>query len=66
MGFETPLEDALRRDLTINSLFFNINTNSTEDLTSKGIQDLQFGIIYTPCLAKETFFDDPLQVLWAI
>lgn len=29
----TPLEDALRRDLTINSMFYNINTNQVEDLT---------------------------------
>jgi tRNA nucleotidyltransferase/poly(A) polymerase len=36
MEFGTALEDALRRDLTINSLFYNINTCSVEDLTGKG------------------------------
>jgi len=33
----TPLEDAMRRDLTINSLFYNINDNKIEDYTNKGI-----------------------------
>ena len=29
----TPEEDAFRRDLTINSLFYNINQNKVEDYT---------------------------------
>jgi tRNA nucleotidyltransferase/poly(A) polymerase len=28
----TPEEDAYRRDFTVNALFFNINTQSVEDL----------------------------------
>jgi len=32
----TPEEDAQRRDLTINSLFFNINTGLVEDFTQRG------------------------------
>ncbi|TXG71725.1 hypothetical protein EZV62_000304 [Acer yangbiense] len=36
MKFGTAKEDAYRRDLTINSLFYNINTNSVEDLTGRG------------------------------
>ena len=31
--FGTPLEDAERRDLTINSLFYNINEQKVEDFT---------------------------------
>lgn len=31
----TPVEDALRRDLTINALFYNINESKIEDLTGK-------------------------------
>ncbi|KAG8093675.1 hypothetical protein GUJ93_ZPchr0012g21257 [Zizania palustris] len=59
-------EDAFRRDLTINSLFFNINTNSLEDLTGRGLEDLKKGLIVTPLPAKATFLDDPLRVLRAI
>eukprot|EP00850_Spirogloea_muscicola_P006086 SM000028S10180 [mRNA] locus=s28:827576:832180:+ [translate_table: standard] len=77
MEFGSPLDDALRRDLTINSLFYNINTGNVEDLTQKdqitepihfdpGIQDLQDGRIRTPMPPRSTFLDDPLRVLRAI
>lgn len=29
--FGTPLEDAMRRDFTMNALFFNVNTSCIED-----------------------------------
>ncbi|KAM0906451.1 hypothetical protein ACQ4PT_016759 [Festuca glaucescens] len=58
--------DALRRDLRINSLFYNITTKSLEDFTERGHQDLKNGLIATPSPAKATFLDDPLRVLRAI
>ncbi|KAH7104706.1 transfer RNA nucleotidyltransferase [Auriculariales sp. MPI-PUGE-AT-0066] len=64
--FGTPVQDALRRDATINALFYNIHTRSVEDLTDKGIPDLQAGLIRTPLPARETFLDDPLRVLRCI
>ncbi|PSS31834.1 CCA tRNA nucleotidyltransferase [Actinidia chinensis var. chinensis] len=66
MRFGTAEEDAYRRDLTINSLFYNINTSSVEDFTGRGIADLKYGKIVTPLPPKETFLDDPLRVLRAI
>ncbi|KAL9449484.1 hypothetical protein AB3S75_011417 [Citrus x aurantiifolia] len=66
MRFGTAEEDAYRRDLTINSLFYNINTSSVEDLTGRGIVDLKHGKIVTPLPPKATFLDDPLRVLRAI
>ncbi|KFK44358.1 hypothetical protein AALP_AA1G247100 [Arabis alpina] len=66
MEFGTAKQDAFRRDLTINSLFYNINTGSVEDLTERGIDDLKSGRIVTPMPAKDTFLDDPLRVLRAI
>ncbi|XP_020595770.1 CCA tRNA nucleotidyltransferase, mitochondrial-like [Phalaenopsis equestris] len=66
MKFGTAEEDAYRRDLTINSLFYNINTTSVEDLTGRGVQDLKDGYIVTPLPPRETFLDDPLRVLRAI
>ena len=59
----TPLSDAERRDLTINSLFYNINEEKVEDYTNKGINDLINGVIETPIDAKITFKDDPLRIL---
>lgn len=59
----TPLSDAERRDLSINSLFYNINENKVEDFTNKGINDLEKGIIATPIKPEITFTDDPLRIL---
>uniref|UniRef100_A0A7N0V1V7 Poly A polymerase head domain-containing protein n=1 Tax=Kalanchoe fedtschenkoi TaxID=63787 RepID=A0A7N0V1V7_KALFE len=66
MRFGTAEEDAYRRDLTINSLFYNITTSQVEDFTGRGIIDLKYGKIVTPLPPKETFLDDPLRVLRAI
>ncbi|CAE6448515.1 unnamed protein product [Rhizoctonia solani] len=62
----TPLEDALRRDITINALFYNIHTRSVEDLTERGLPDLRQGIARTPLAPIQTFQDDPLRVLRCI
>jgi tRNA nucleotidyltransferase (CCA-adding enzyme) len=59
----TPEEDAYRRDLTINSMFYNINEQKVEDFTQKGIDDLRKGIIRTPLEPMQTFLDDPLRIL---
>ncbi|CAI5945102.1 unnamed protein product [Closterium sp. NIES-65] len=64
--FGTAEEDALRRDLTINSMFYNISTEQIEDPTGRGIADLNGGIIRTPLPPHQTFLDDPLRVLRAV
>ncbi|MFN9981246.1 MAG: hypothetical protein ACK53Y_15075, partial [bacterium] len=66
-AFGTPYEDAMRRDFTINSLFYNIRSHTVEDYTRRGIHDLlTHPTIVTPLEAQETFHDDPLRVLRAI
>jgi tRNA nucleotidyltransferase/poly(A) polymerase len=62
----TPLEDAQRRDLTINSLFYNLNEGVIEDWTGEGLPDLKKGVCRTPIDPIQTFIDDPLRVLRAI
>ncbi|CAE6450918.1 unnamed protein product [Rhizoctonia solani] len=62
----TPLEDALRRDITINALFYNVHTRAVEDLTERGLPDLREGIARTPLAPLQTFQDDPLRVLRCI
>lgn len=59
----TPEEDALRRDATLNALFYNLSTMEVEDLTSRGLQDLKDGILRTPLEPEKTFLDDPLRCL---
>ncbi len=62
----TPQEDAQRRDLTINSCFYNINENKLEDFTGMGIKDLISDTIRTPEDPLKTFSDDPLRIFRVI
>src|SRR5690606_4136775 len=55
----SPQEDAMRRDATVNALFYNLNTSEIEDFTGKGLEDLEKGILRTPLSPSETFHDDP-------
>ncbi|KAG0235398.1 CCA tRNA nucleotidyltransferase, mitochondrial [Actinomortierella wolfii] len=64
--FGTPSEDAERRDITINALFYNIHTHEVEDFTGKGLEDLKLGLIRTPLEPFETFWQDPLRVMRVI
>jgi len=64
--YGTPLEDAMRRDFTLNSLFYNATSGEVEDYTGKGLDDLRSGVIRTPMEPMQTFIDDPLRVLRAI
>jgi tRNA nucleotidyltransferase (CCA-adding enzyme) len=63
MEFGTPEEDALRRDATINALFYNLQTEQVEDFTGKGLDDMSSHIIRTPLAPYQTFKDDPLRTL---
>ena len=63
MEFGTPKEDALRRDATINALFYNLHTSLVEDFTEEGLDDLKAHILRTPLEPFQTFRDDPLRVL---
>ncbi|KAG6366888.1 hypothetical protein INS49_001069 [Diaporthe citri] len=60
--FGTAKEDALRRDATVNALFYNIHTGDVEDFVG-GLPDMEAGIIRTPMDPFQTFMDDPLRVL---
>nr|ROW09547.1 hypothetical protein VMCG_02327 [Valsa malicola] len=60
--FGTAEEDALRRDATVNALFYNIHTSEVEDFVG-GLPDMEAGIIRTPMDPFKTFMDDPLRVL---
>jgi tRNA nucleotidyltransferase (CCA-adding enzyme) len=62
----TPLEDAMRRDLTINALFYNVNTGDVEDFTGHGVSDIRARVVRTPLAPLTTLLDDPLRALRAI
>lgn len=61
--FGTPQEDAMRRDATLNAMFYNITEDKIEDFTGFGFQDLESGILRTPLPPLKTFLDDPLRIL---
>jgi len=62
MEFGTAEEDALRRDATINALFYNLHSDLVEDFTG-GLTDMKIKLIRTPLDPYTTFMDDPLRVL---
>ena len=66
MEFGTPKEDAMRRDATINALFYNLETGQVEDFTKRGLEDMKRKLIKTPLDPLQTFEDDPLRVLRCI
>ncbi|CAK9440951.1 uncharacterized protein LODBEIA_P48200 [Lodderomyces beijingensis] len=61
--FGTPEQDAMRRDATLNALFYNMNDSKVEDFTGTGLSDLKNGILKTPLPPVRTFLDDPLRIL---
>ncbi len=66
VSFGTALQDAFRRDISINSLFFNVHSLMVEDLTGKGLDDLREGRVMTPLEPRTTFLDDPLRIMRVI
>jgi tRNA nucleotidyltransferase/poly(A) polymerase len=63
--FTTIEGDVLRRDLTINALFFDLDTSEIVDMVG-GVEDLKKGIIRTVGDAAERFHEDRLRILRAI
>lgn len=57
--------DVMRRDLTINALFFDIDTGEVVDLVG-GIEDLKNGVVRTVGAANDRFGEDRLRILRAI
>ncbi len=57
-----PYEDAVRRDLTINGLFYDISSFAILDYVG-GIADLRAGILRTIGPPDERFLEDPIRML---
>ncbi len=64
-SFGTPEEDALRRDITINGLFYNIADFSIIDHVG-GMADLEHHIIRTIGDPNEKFQQDPVRMIRVI
>jgi tRNA nucleotidyltransferase/poly(A) polymerase len=57
--------DVKRRDLTINALFYDIDTHEIVDLVG-GVNDLKNGVVRTVGSPEERFNEDRLRILRAI
>jgi poly(A) polymerase len=64
-SFGTPAEDAFRRDITINGLFYNIADFSIIDYVG-GMADLEQKIIRTIGVSDERFEQDPVRMIRVI
>lgn len=58
----TPEEDVMRRDFTINGLFFDVKNNQIIDYVG-GYADIQKRVLQTIGTAKARFFQDPVRML---
>jgi poly(A) polymerase len=63
--FGTPAEDAFRRDITINGIFYNIADFSLADYVG-GLEDLRRGIIRCIGDPDEKFVQDPVRMIRVI
>ena len=63
--YGTPDEDARRRDLTINGLFYDIGTFSILDYVG-GVTDLRQGVVRMIGDPQHSFREDPVRLLRAI
>ncbi len=63
--YGTPMEDAFRRDLTINGLFYNIADFSVIDYVG-GMEDLKNGIIRSIGEPNHRFLRDPVRMMRAV
>jgi len=63
--FGTPEEDALRRDFTINALFYDVNSGNVID-HADGLTDLRRKLVRTIGDPKVRFREDPIRILRAV
>jgi tRNA nucleotidyltransferase/poly(A) polymerase len=64
-AFGTLQEDAQRRDLTVNALYYNVSTHEMLDPTG-GMADMERNVIRVTSTPDIVYQDDPLRILRAI
>lgn len=65
-AYGTVEEDCMRRDLTINALYFNVSTFEMADPCSRGLADIRDKVIRVTSTPDIVYSDDPLRILRAI
>jgi putative nucleotidyltransferase with HDIG domain len=62
----TLMDDAMRRDFTVNALFRRLSTGELLDLTGRGLQHLEQKRLETTSEAAVIFSEDPLRMIRAV
>lgn len=62
-AFGSLLEDCLRRDLTINALYYDITHDKLLDICGRSLNDIRHKVIATPLEPDSTYDDDPIRIL---
>lgn len=65
-AFGSLEDDCYRRDLTINSLYYDISHDRMLDITGRAIHDIKCHHIDTPMDPDATYDDDPVRILRTI
>lgn len=63
--FGSPREDALRRDFTVNGLFYDVSTGTIIDYVG-GVADIEAGLVRTIGCPEKRFLEDPVRMLRAV
>lgn len=64
--FGTLKQDCMRRDLTINAIYYDISNSKMIDVTGRSFDDIKNKVIVTPCDPDQTYIDDPLRIMRCI
>ena len=64
--YGTIEDDSIRRDLTINAIYYNVSTREFIDPTGKGIEDIKNKRIRVTSDPDKVFYDDALRILRCI
>lgn len=63
LAFGSLEDDCVRRDLTMNTLYYDIRTGKMLDITGHGIEDARSRYLRTPSDPDSVLSDDPLRIL---
>lgn len=62
-AFGSIEEDCMRRDLTINALYYDITRDKLLDISGRSLRDIRNKVIDTPLDPDSTYDDDPIRIL---
>lgn len=62
-SFGTLMEDCMRRDLTVNSLYIRVSDSEVVDPCGQGLQDIASRTIRCTAPPRKSLYEDPLRIL---